>query len=77
MRLPSAGAKKSAKERLAARVAIRVSGRYFMNSPTMPGQNNSGENAAMRVTVAPITGPVMRVAGAEDLAAVLRDGGMP
>ncbi len=43
-------------------VAIRVIGRYFMNSPTMPGQNISGEKAAMRVAVAAITGPDMRLA---------------
>ena len=28
-----------------------------MNSPTIPGQNSSGENAAIRVSVAAITGP--------------------
>ena len=37
---------------------------YFMNWPTTPGQNSSGEKAAMRVTVAAITGPAMRVAAA-------------
>ena len=36
---------------------------YFMNSPTMPGQNSSGEKAAMRVIVAAITGPAMRLGG--------------
>ncbi len=46
----------------ADKVAIRVIGMYFMNSPTMPGQNNSGEKAATRVAVAAITGPAMRVA---------------
>ena len=33
---------------------------YFMNSPTMPGQNSSGEKAAIRVSVAAMTGPAMR-----------------
>ena len=41
-------------------VTISVIGMYFMNSPTMPGQNNSGENAATRVMVAAMTGPAMR-----------------
>ncbi len=31
-----------------------------MNSPTIPGQNSSGENAATRVIVAAITGPAIR-----------------
>ena len=35
---------------------------YFMNSPTMPGQNSSGEKAATRVIVAAITGPAIRCA---------------
>ncbi len=46
-------------------VAISVIGRYFMNSPTMPGQNSSGENAATRVAVAAITGPAIRLAASE------------
>ena len=33
---------------------------YFMNSPTIPGQNSSGEKAATRVSVAAITGPAIR-----------------
>ena len=33
------------------RVMISVSGRYFMNSPTMPGQNASGTKAARVVAV--------------------------
>ena len=33
-----------------------------MKSPMMPGQKSSGENAAMRVMVAAITGPAMRLA---------------
>ena len=41
---------------------MSVMGRYFMNWPTTPGQNRSGENAAMRVAVAEITGPAMRFA---------------
>ena len=43
-------------------VAIRVIGRYIMNWPTTPGQKRSGENAAMRVRVAAVTGPAIRVA---------------
>ena len=43
-------------------VAISVIGMYFMNCPTTPGQNSSGEKAAMRVAVAAITGPAMRLA---------------
>ena len=46
-------------------VAISVSGRYFMNSPTIPGQKRSGEKAATRVSVAAITGPAMRRAASE------------
>ena len=38
---------------------------YFMNSPTIPGQNRSGEKAAIRVAVAAITGPAMRLAASE------------
>ena len=49
----------------ADRVAISVIGRYFMNCPTTPGQNRRGEKAAMRVKVAAITGPDMRLAASE------------
>ena len=35
---------------------IRVSGRYFMNSPTSPGQNASGRNAARVVAVEAMIG---------------------
>src|SRR5207253_2183651 len=41
---------------------ITLIGKYFMNWPTTPGQNRSGENAATRVAVAAITGPDMRFA---------------
>ena len=52
-------------------MTISVIGRYFMKSPTMPGQNSSGEKAAMRVIVAAITGPAMRLAASlEGLALV-------
>ncbi len=57
--------KNSATTSEADSVAIRVIGRYFMNSPTMPGQNSSGEKAATRVAVAAITGPDMRLAASE------------
>ena len=56
------GVKNNATASEAESVAIKVIGRYFMNSPTTPGQNSSGENAAMRVAVAAITGPDMRLA---------------
>jgi hypothetical protein len=62
---PSVGVKNSATASDADSVAIRVMGRYFMNSPTTPGQNRSGEKAAMRVAVAAITGPDMRLAASE------------
>ncbi len=57
--------KKSATTIDANNVAISVIGRYFMNSPTTPGQNRSGEKAAMRVNVAEITGVAMRFAASE------------
>ena len=59
---PSVGVKNNATASEADSVAIKVMGRYFMNSPTTPGQNKSGEKAAMRVAVAAITGPDMRLA---------------
>ena len=62
---PSVGVKNSATTSEADSVAISVIGMYFMNSPTMPGQNSSGENAATRVAVAAITGPAMRLAASE------------
>ena len=62
---PSVGVKNSATASDADSVAISVIGRYFMNSPTTPGQNSSGENAATRVAVAAITGPAMRLAASE------------
>src|SRR3954468_15705677 len=62
---PSVGVKNSATASDAESVAIKVIGRYFMNCPTTPGQNNSGENAATRVTVAAITGPDIRLAASE------------
>ena len=42
---------------------------YFMNSPTTPGQNRSGEKAAIRVIVAAITGPAIRWAASSKAAA--------
>ena len=59
------GVKNSATASEADSVAISVIGMYFMNWPTTPGQNSSGENAAMRVAVAAITGPDMRLAASE------------
>ena len=57
--------KNSATASEAESVAMSVIGRYFMNSPTTPGQNRSGEKAATRVAVAAITGPDMRLAASE------------
>ena len=37
-----------------------------MKSPTMPGQNSSGEKAAMRVIVAAMTGPAIRLAASSN-----------
>ena len=39
-----------------------VIGRYCMNSPTTPGQNNSGTNTASVVAVEAMTGQAMREA---------------
>ena len=44
--------------------AMRVRGMYFMNSPTMSGQNSSGKNAASVVAVDAMMGQAMRVAAA-------------
>ena len=38
------------------RVTMRVMGRYFMNSPIIPGQKIIGKKAASVVRVEPITG---------------------
>jgi hypothetical protein len=57
---PIVGTKISAYSIEADNVTISVIGMYFMNSPTMPGQNRRGEKAATRVMVAAITGPAMR-----------------
>ncbi len=46
----------------ASRQRITVAGRYFMNSPTTPGQNSSGMNTARVVAVEAITGQLMRAA---------------
>ena len=35
-------------------------GRYFMNSPTMPGQNSSGAKAARVVAVDAMIGQLIR-----------------
>ena len=59
---PSVGVKNKATASEADSVAISVIGMYFMNWPTTPGQNSSGEKAAIRVAVAAITGPAMRLA---------------
>ena len=43
-------------------VASRVIGRNFMNSPTRPGQNSSGMNAASVVAVEAMIGHDIRLA---------------
>ena len=45
-----------ATNRLDVSVTIRVSGRYRINSPMIPGQNSMGEKAARVVRVEPIIG---------------------
>ncbi len=40
----------------AAKVMISVAGRYFMNEPVTPGQNNSGKNGANVVSIPAKTG---------------------
>ena len=44
----------------ALRVAIKVIGRNFMNSPTIPGQKTSGIKAAKVVAVEAIIGQDIR-----------------
>ena len=41
---------------------MRVMGRYFMNSPTIPGQKSRGMKAARVVAVAAMIGHAMRLA---------------
>ena len=60
--VPSTGTNTSAISREALRVASRVMGRNFMNSPTMPGQNSSGANAARVVAVDAMMGQLIRLA---------------
>ncbi len=57
---PSTGMKINAITSEADSVTSTVSGRYFMNSPTTPGQARSGRNTASVVTVDEITGQAMR-----------------
>ena len=52
----SVGTMTSATKSELVSVMMSVSGRYFMNSPSVPGQNSSGVNAASVVAVAAITG---------------------
>ena len=49
----------------AERTAIRVIGRYFMNSPTIPVQNMRGKNATRVVRVEAVIGQAMREAAAK------------
>src|SRR5262249_35243488 len=65
---PSVGVKKSATASEADSVAISVIGRDFMNWPTTPGQNRSGEKAARGGAGGAMTGPDTRLAGRENAA---------
>jgi hypothetical protein len=62
---PSVGTKSSAIINDADKTAIKVIGKYFMNSPDVPGQNASGTKAARVVQVEAIIGHAMRIAARE------------
>ena len=59
---PSTGMKISAMNSDAISTLITVMGRYFMNWPTMPGQNSSGRKTISVVTVEEMIGHDMRCA---------------
>ncbi len=59
---PRVGTNTSAISKEADSVANRVIGRNFMNSPTTPGQNTSGRNAASVVAVEEMIGHAIRLA---------------
>ena len=59
---PKVGMKMSAIRSEALNVASKVTGRNFMNSPTTPGQNSNGMNAAKVVAVDAVMGQAMRLA---------------
>ena len=59
---PRVGIKTKAIRSDAVNIAIKVIGRNFMNSPTIPGQNINGMNAASVVAVEAIMGPAIRLA---------------
>ena len=59
---PNTGTKISAINNDADNTAIKVNGKYFINSPIMPGQNISGAKAANVVAVEAIIGQAMRCA---------------
>jgi hypothetical protein len=56
-RAHSTGLKTIATSSEASSVMITVMGRYFMNSPMMPGQKMSGANATTVVSVEDVTAP--------------------
>ena len=62
MKPPSTGMKISAISNDAISTAITVIGKYCINCPTMPGQNNSGINTIKVVIVDEIIGHAMRCA---------------
>ena len=62
---PSVGTNSKAMISDALNTAINVIGRYFMNSPDMPGHSANGTNAASVVQVDAIIGHDMRIAARE------------
>ena len=59
---PIVGTKTNAISNDAVKVAISVIGKYFINSPIIPGQNISGAKAAKVVAVEAIIGHAIRSA---------------
>ena len=62
MKDPSVGTNISAISNEDDKVASKVKGRNFMNSPTTPGQNTSGRKAARVVAVEAMIGQDIRLA---------------
>ena len=54
--LPTTGTKRRAIKREDVKTQIKVIGRYFINSPAIPGQNINGKKAAKVVAVEAIIG---------------------
>ena len=62
---PSVGTNNNAMTSDAERTAIKVIGKYFMNSPVVPGQNAKGTKAARVVQVDAMIGQAIRIAARE------------